>query len=78
MIKIDVWDCAVRGLVTVEPDGTLHYLDDSEMLLADDNVYAAAIDAVLGQGGAIHLSGWYSASPELIEAIEQSRASRNG
>jgi len=77
MLKIDVWNCDVRGLAVwrrltrgfEQPD----YLDDSAALLTDPAVYDAAVDAVYAQGGALNVSGWYDASAALLEAIEQAR-----
>lgn len=69
MLKIDVWDCGIRGL----GDERGVYLDDCDALLANGAVYAAAVEAVEAQGGALNMSGWYEASAELLAAIEQAR-----
>lgn len=77
MLKIDVWDCGIRGLGAWRRDERGYerpvYLDDCEALLADPVVYAAAVEAIEAQGGALTMSGWYEASAELVAAIEQAR-----
>jgi len=73
MLKIDVWDCDIRGLGWWKPGEAPVYLDDSDALLASPAVYAAAVEAVESQGGALSMSGWYDASDELMAAIESAR-----
>ena len=72
MLKVDVWDCGIRGLGWWR-DGMPVYLDDSDDLLASPAVYAAAVEAVEAQGGALNMSGWYDASDELISVVEKAR-----
>lgn len=77
MLKIDVWDCGIRGLGAWRRDERGYerpvYLDDCDALLANPAVVAAAVEAVEAQGGALNMSGWYEASAELLAAIEQAR-----
>ncbi len=76
MLKIDVWDCGIRGLALWGDERGYErpvYLDDCDALLANPAVYAAAVEAVEAQGGALTMSGWYEASDELMAAIEQAR-----
>lgn len=77
MLKIDVWDCGIRGLASYQRDERGYerpvYLDDCDALLANGAVYRLAVEAVEAQGGALTMSGWYEASAELLAAIEQAR-----
>lgn len=76
-VRIDVWDCGIRGLLLLARDERGYerpvYLDDSDALVADGAVYAAAVEAVERAGGSLTMSGWYPASAELMAAIEQAR-----
>lgn len=77
MLKIDVWDCGIRGLGAWQRDEHGFerpvYLEDCDALLANPAVYAAAVEAVEAQGGALNMSGWYPASAALVAAIDEVR-----